>query len=237
MRRALRGLPILRNRRGSTLTELIVSMALTAILGLTVIALVHPVAELMLRTRQRTYAQYLADALLDALRQELLSADDTLCFADASEPFAAAEAADAGDALAWRQSDGIVKLLEAGAAEPTAEAGCLRIHSWAAGTLLSGATLNDPFRTPCPPESYLGLKIGTLQFAARGLQTEPDGELDAETHLTSLEVTLTIIDAAGNTLCTGQAILPLPGTPRLADGPLLPDGSESSGIAAASLSP
>lgn len=67
--------------------------------------------------------------------------------------------------------------------------------------------------------AYMDMKVGSLQFYARGWQTGDDGK----PHLTSLTVVLTIVSEkdAATVLCTQKAIIPLPGKPAYSAAPLL----------------
>ena len=66
--------------------------------------------------------------------------------------------------------------------------------------------------------AYMDMKVGSLQFYARGWQNGDDGK----PHLTSLTVVLTIVsEKDGATLCTQKAIIPLPGSPAYSAKPLL----------------
>lgn len=66
--------------------------------------------------------------------------------------------------------------------------------------------------------AYMDMKVGGLQFYARGWQTGADGK----PHLTSLTVVLTIVSEKDQTvLCTQKAIIPLPGKPAYSAAPLL----------------
>lgn len=67
--------------------------------------------------------------------------------------------------------------------------------------------------------AYMDMKVGSLQFYARGWQTGTDGK----PHLTSLTVVLTIVSEkdAATVLCTQKAIIPLPGKPAYSAAPLL----------------
>ena len=67
--------------------------------------------------------------------------------------------------------------------------------------------------------AYMDMKVGSLQFYARGWQTGADGK----PHLTSLTVVLTIVSEkdAATVLCTQKAIIPLPGSPAYSAEPLL----------------
>lgn len=67
--------------------------------------------------------------------------------------------------------------------------------------------------------AYMDMKVGSLQFYARGWQTGADGK----PHLTSLTVVLTIVSEkdAATVLCTQKAIIPLPGSPAYSAKPLL----------------
>lgn len=67
--------------------------------------------------------------------------------------------------------------------------------------------------------AYMDMKVGSLQFYARGWQTGDDGK----PHLTSLTVVLTIVSEKDDAtvLCTQKAIIPLPGSPAYSAKPLL----------------
>lgn len=67
--------------------------------------------------------------------------------------------------------------------------------------------------------AYMDMKVGSLQFYARGWQIGADGK----PHLTSLTVVLTIVSEkdAATVLCTQKAIIPLPGKPAYSAAPLL----------------
>ena len=67
--------------------------------------------------------------------------------------------------------------------------------------------------------AYMDMKVGSLQFYARGWQTGDDGK----PHLTSLTVVLTIVSEKDGAavLCTQKAIIPLPGSPAYSAEPLL----------------
>lgn len=67
--------------------------------------------------------------------------------------------------------------------------------------------------------AYMDMKVGSLQFYARGWQTGDDGK----PHLTSLTVVLTIVSEkdGATVLCTQKAIIPLPGSPAYSAEPLL----------------
>lgn len=68
--------------------------------------------------------------------------------------------------------------------------------------------------------AYMDMKVGSLQFYARGWQTDTT---DGKPHLTSLTVVLTIVSEkdAATVLCTQKAIIPLPGKPAYSAAPLL----------------
>lgn len=67
--------------------------------------------------------------------------------------------------------------------------------------------------------AYMDMKVGSLQFYARGWQPGDDGK----PHLTSLTVVLTIVSEKDDAtvLCTQKAIIPLPGSPAYSAKPLL----------------
>ncbi len=59
--------------RGSTLVELVVAMALTAILATSVVTVMHPAVSIFLKVQKHTRAQMVADTIADTLRAECAS--------------------------------------------------------------------------------------------------------------------------------------------------------------------
>ncbi len=80
---------LLRSRRGATLVELTVCLALLGLFSVAAVALVRPFAEQFTRLQRLSRAQMIADTIVEELRADLLYAEGTLRLADA--------AADGGD--------------------------------------------------------------------------------------------------------------------------------------------
>ena len=59
--------------KGSTLVELVVSMALTAILATAVVTVMHPAVTIFLKVQKHSRAQMVADTIADTLRAECAS--------------------------------------------------------------------------------------------------------------------------------------------------------------------
>ena len=69
---------MLRERRGTTLVELVVSMLLVSIFLLAATSLIRPCAEIFLRMQNLSRAQMISDTVVDYLQGELLHAQGTL---------------------------------------------------------------------------------------------------------------------------------------------------------------
>lgn len=73
---------VLKNKRGTTLVELVVCMVLLSLFTLAAVTLIQPSAQAYMQVQQQTRAQNLADALIETIRGELLSANGYIRFAD-----------------------------------------------------------------------------------------------------------------------------------------------------------
>lgn len=73
---------VLKNKRGTTLVELVVCMVLLSLFTLAAVTLIQPSAQAYMQVQQQTRAQNLADALIDTIRGELLNANGYIRFAD-----------------------------------------------------------------------------------------------------------------------------------------------------------
>ena len=238
----------LQNSKGTTLVELMVSITLLAILSLAATTLIAPCVKAYVTVQQQTRAQTLADALVENLRLELETAAGELCFVNADtntdtvykslvtdEKARPAQGSalqysvypshiallDAGAVpeLKMKQSDGTGKEVLSGdkAQERT---GYLhkRYYSTAQTAQDTQAGYVYGFTDIYAKGAYMDMKVGSLQFYARGWQTGADGK----PHLTSLTVVLTIVSEKDQTvLCTQKAIIPLPGKPAYSAAPLL----------------
>ena len=72
----------LRERRGTTLVELVVCMLLLSIFLLAATSLIRPSAEIFLRMQNLSRAQMISDTVVDYLQGELLHAQGTLRLCD-----------------------------------------------------------------------------------------------------------------------------------------------------------
>lgn len=122
--------------------------------------------------------------------------------------------------LKMKQPDGTYKVV-LDAAKGQARAGYLhmRYYSTAQEAAETQAGYVYGFTDIYAKGAYMDMKIGSLQFYARGWQTGADGK----PHLTSLTVVLTIVSEkdTATVLCTQKAIIPLPGSPAYSAKPLL----------------
>ena len=239
----------LQNSKGTTLVELMVSITLLAILSLAATTLIAPCVKAYVTVQQQTRAQTLADALVENLRLELETAAGEISFVNAdattdtvykslvteTTPRPAQGSAlqysvypshiallDAGAVpiLKMKQPDGTNKVV-LDAAKAQARAGYLHMRYYS--TAQTAQDTKDGyvygFTDIYAKGAYMDMKVGSLQFYARGWQSGDDGK----PHLTSLTVVLTIVSEkdAATVLCTQKAIIPLPGSPAYSAKPLL----------------
>lgn len=122
--------------------------------------------------------------------------------------------------LKMKQSDGTYKVVLSDD-KGQARAGYLHMRYYstaqAAADTLAGYVYG--FTDIYAKGAYMDMKVGSLQFYARGWQSGDDGK----PHLTSLTVVLTIVSEKDDAtvLCTQKAIIPLPGSPAYSAEPLL----------------
>ena len=76
---------VLKNKRGTTLVELVVCMVLLSLFTLAAVTLIQPSAQAYMQVQQQTRAQNLADALIETIRGELLNANRYIRFADGAK--------------------------------------------------------------------------------------------------------------------------------------------------------
>ena len=76
---------VLKNKRGTTLVELVVCMVLLSLFTLAAVTLIQPSAQAYMQVQQQTRAQNLADALIETIRGELLNANGYIRFADGAK--------------------------------------------------------------------------------------------------------------------------------------------------------
>lgn len=238
----------LQNSKGTTLVELMVSITLLAILSLAATTLIAPCVKAYVTVQQQTRAQTLADALVENLRLELETAAGELCFVNAdtnTDTVYKSLVTDKkarpaqGSALQYSVYPSHIALLDAGAvpelkmkqpngtdkevlnsAKAQARAGYLHMRYYS--TAQTAQDTKDGyvygFTDIYAKGAYMDMKVGSLQFYARGWQIGADGK----PHLTSLTVVLTIVSEKDQTvLCTQKAIIPLPGKPAYSAAPLL----------------
>lgn len=238
----------LQNSKGTTLVELMVSITLLAILSLAATTLIAPCVKAYVTVQQQTRAQTLADALVENLRLELETAAGELSFVNAdtntdtvyqslvtNEKPRPAQ----GSALQYSVYPSHIALLDAGAVpklkmkqpdgtdkevlnSAKAQARTGYLHKRYYSTAQTAQDTQDGyvygFTDIYAKGAYMDMKVGSLQFYARGWQTGADGK----PHLTSLTVVLTIVSEKDQTvLCTQKAIIPLPGKPAYSAAPLL----------------
>lgn len=79
---------VLKNKRGTTLVELVVCMVLLSLFTLAAVTLIQPSAQAYMQVQQQTRAQNLADALIETIRGELLNANGYMRFADGAKDIA-----------------------------------------------------------------------------------------------------------------------------------------------------
>ena len=239
----------LQNSKGTTLVELMVSITLLAILSLAATTLIAPCVKAYVTVQQQTRAQTLADALVENLRLELETAAGELSFVNADtntdtvyKSLVTDEKARPaqGSALQYSVYPSHIALLDAGAVpkllmkqpdgtgkevlssdKAKARTGYLHIRYYSTEQAPQD-TKNGyvyGFTDIYAKGAYMDMKVGSLQFYARGWQTGADGK----PHLTSLTVVLTIVSEkdAATVLCTQKAIIPLPGKPAYSAAPLL----------------
>lgn len=112
----------LHNRKGTTLVELIVCLALMGLFTLAAVALVRPSAQAFMTIQQQTRAQNLADALIEGLRGDVLDADGYIRFAvasDAADPdrvftYRTGDSYQDGTALEFNVPTGQIELVDSG---------------------------------------------------------------------------------------------------------------------------
>lgn len=239
----------LQNSKGTTLVELMVSITLLAILSLAATTLIAPCVKAYVTVQQQTRAQTLADALVENLRLELETAAGELCFVNAdtnTDTVYQSLVTDKkarpaqGSALQYSVYPSHIALLDAGAVpelkmkQPDgtdkavldnnkAKARTGYLHKRYYSTAQTPQDTKDGyvygFTDIYAKGAYMDMKVGSLQFYARGWQIGADGK----PHLTSLTVVLTIVSEkdAATVLCTQKAIIPLPGKPAYSAAPLL----------------
>lgn len=232
----------MRQKRGTTLVELIVSAALLGIFCVAAIALVRPCAQIFLEIQNLARAQMIADTVVEKLRGELLHAQGALRFADVGADGTAVfdRSADRtqGDAVEFLTPSGYFVLLDAGALppmrldaptdgaeqeeSPARPAGTLHLRYYrptADGSSPRGYSYRrggDYTAYDCTQayadRFYMGNEV-SLHFAVQGMQ-QTDNADAAPPRVTSLHLTVAI-RRAGTVLYTREAILDLVDAPTL----------------------
>lgn len=244
---------VLKNKRGTTLVELVVCMVLLSLFTLAAVTLIQPSAQAYMQVQQQTRAQNLADALIETIRGELLNANGYIRFADGATDitnldtvFEGKTGVSNGTALEFNVNSNYIELIDKDKVPALTKADGTQLLSLDAANELDGylhmrfyqqeevksAKSNPPsyvpyaYTTAYPKDAYMGMFISDLQFYARSY-TKAEGEKYA--HVTALTVVLTVAqkDAQGNAvpLCTQKAIVPLPGAPVYIEEPGSWDGS------------
>lgn len=244
---------VLKNKRGTTLVELVVCMVLLSLFTLAAVTLIQPSAQAYMQVQQQTRAQNLADALIETIRGELLNANGYIRFADGATDitnldtvFEGKTGVSNGTALEFNVNSNYIELIDKDKVPALTKADGTQLLSLDAANELDGylhmrfyqqeevksAKSNPPsyvpyaYTTAYPKDAYMGMFISNLQFYARSY-TKAEGEKYA--HVTALTVVLTVAqkDAQGNAvpLCTQKAIVPLPGAPVYIEKPGSWDGS------------
>lgn len=244
---------VLKNKRGTTLVELVVCMVLLSLFTLAAVTLIQPSAQAYMQVQQQTRAQNLADALFETIRGELLNANGYIRFADGAKNgedinkvFLPKTGVSSGTALEFNVNSNYIELIDKDKVPALTKADGTQLLSQDAANELDGylhmrfyqqeevksAKSNPPsyvpyaYTTAYPKDAYMGMFISDLQFYARSY-TKAEGEKYA--HVTALTVVLTVAqkDAQGNAvpLCTQKAIVPLPGAPVYIEEPGSWDGS------------
>ena len=244
---------VLKNKRGTTLVELVVCMVLLSLFTLAAVTLIQPSAQAYMQVQQQTRAQNLADALIETIRGELLNANGYIRFADGATDitnldtvFEGKTGVSNGTALEFNVNSNYIELIDKDKVPALTKADGTQLLSLDAANELDGylhmrfykqeevksAKSNPPsyvpyaYTTAYPKDAYMGMFISDLQFYARSY-TKAEGEKYA--HVTALTVVLTVAqkDAQGKAvpLCTQKAIVPLPGAPVYIEEPGSWDGS------------
>lgn len=244
---------VLKNKKGTTLVELVVCMVLLSLFTLAAVTLIQPSAQAYMQVQQQTRAQNLADALIETIRGELLNANGYIRFADGATDitnldtvFEGKTGVSNGTALEFNVNSNYIELIDKDKVPALTKADGTQLLSLDAANELDGylhmrfyqqeevksAKSNPPsyvpyaYTTAYPKDAYMGMFISDLQFYARSY-TKAEGEKYA--HVTALTVVLTVAqkDAQGKAvpLCTQKAIVPLPGAPVYIEEPGSWDGS------------
>lgn len=244
---------VLKNKRGTTLVELVVCMVLLSLFTLAAVTLIQPSAQAYMQVQQQTRAQNLADALIETIRGELLNANGYIRFADGAKNgedinkvFLPKTGVSSGSALEFNVNSNYIELIDKDKVPALTKADGTQLLSEETANELDGylhmrfyqqeevksAKSNPPsyvpyaYTTAYPKDAYMGMFISNLQFYARSY-TKAEGEKYA--HVTALTVVLTVAqkDAQGKAvpLCTQKAIVPLPGAPVYIEQPGDWDGS------------
>lgn len=244
---------VLKNKRGTTLVELVVCMVLLSLFTLAAVTLIQPSAQAYMQVQQQTRAQNLADALIETIRGELLNANGYIRFADGAKNgedinkvFLPKTGVSSGSTLEFNVNSNYIELIDKDKVPALTKADGTQLLSEETANELDGylhmrfyqqeevksAKSNPPsyvpyaYTTAYPKDAYMGMFISDLQFYARSY-TKAEGEKYA--HVTALTVVLTVAqkDAQGKAvpLCTQKAIVPLPGAPVYIEEPGSWDGS------------
>ena len=227
---------VLKNKRGTTLVELVVCMVLLSLFTLAAVTLIETIrGELLNANGYIRFADGATDSDLDTVFKEKTGVSSGTALEFSVYPNHI-ELIDKDKVPALTKADGTPLLSQETANELD---GYLHMRFYLQEknaykpqhevTLESGTKLPYvayAYTTAYPKDAYMGMFISDLQFYARSY-TKAEGEKYA--HVTALTVVLTVAqkDAQGKAvpLCTQKAIVPLPGAPVYIEEPGSWDGS------------
>ena len=182
---------VLKNKRGTTLVELVVCMVLLSLFTLAAVTLIQPSAQAYMQVQQQTSAQNLADALIETIRGELLNANGYIRFADGATDitnldtvFEGKTGVSNGTALEFNVNSNYIELIDKDKVPALTKADGTQLLSLDAANELDGylhmrfyqqeevksAKSNPPsyvpyaYTTAYPKDAYMGMFISDLQF-------------------------------------------------------------------------
>ena len=246
---------VLKNKRGTTLVELVVCMVLLSLFTLAAVTLIQPSAQAYMQVQQQTRAQNLADALIETIRGELLSANGYIRFADGATDsdldtvFKEKTGVSSGTALEFSVYPNHIELIDKDKVPALTKADGTPLLTQDAANELDGY-LHMRFylqeKNIYKPQHEVTLESGTkLPYVAYAYTTAypkdaymgmfiSDLQFYARSYtkaegVTSVQLERKMMqkDAQGKAvpLCTQKAIVPLPGAPVYIEEPGSWDGS------------
>ena len=184
---------VLKNKKGTTLVELVVCMVLLSLFTLAAVTLIQPSAQAYMQVQQQTRAQNLADALIETIRGELLNANGYIRFADGAKNgedinkvFLPKTGVSSGSALEFNVNSNYIELIDKDKVPALTKADGTQLLSEETANELDGylhmrfyqqeevksAKSNPPsyvpyaYTTAYPKDAYMGMFISDLQFYA-----------------------------------------------------------------------